>query len=144
MYWHRPAGHMLEQGGLTMKKKANMTVRHILTGGLCAVGAAVLLCGLVGAMVQSETLTIQFGRLAAPVLAGLGLLLSCFLTARSVPQKRLPVSFAVAAVFTAVCLLIKIAAFGERTLSVGWSMAIPWISALLAGLLAGMKKQRRR
>lgn len=127
-----------------MKKKTNVTIRHIIVGGVCAVVAAILLCGMVGAMIQSETVTIQFGQMAVPVLAGLALLLICFLTARSVPQRRLPVSFAVAAVFTAACFLIKAIVFGEEALVVSWNMVIPWAAALLSGLLAGMKKQRRR
>lgn len=127
-----------------MKKKANATVRRVVIGGVCAVVVMVLLCCLLGAMVQSETLTVQFGRLAAVVLMGLSLLLICFLTARSVPQKRMPVALAVAAVFVVVCFFIKMIAFGGEELAVGWTMAGPWAAALLAGLLAGMKKQRRR
>lgn len=127
-----------------MKKKANVTVRRVIVGGLCAVGIMVLLCCLLGAMVQSETLTVQFGRLAAVVLSGLSLLLICFLTARSVPQKRLPVALAVAAVFAVVCFFIKMIAFGGEELAVGWTLAVPWAAALLAGLLTSMKKQRRR
>ena len=118
--------------------------KRIGLGALGAIGAAALICGLLAMLVSGELLPLTAGVTAAPVCFGLCLFGACFLTARSVPQSRLPVSLAVAALAVLLCLFGKAICFPSDPLLWDWRFAIPWAASAAAGLLASRKKTRRR
>ena len=133
------------KGEMSMKQMDWLAAgKRVGIGAAAAVGAAAVLCGLVGALISAEVLPISAGVTAAPVMLGLCLFGACYLVARSVPQSRLPVSLAVAVTATLLCLFAKALFFPSGTVAWDWRFLLPLAAALGAGVLSSRKKTRRR
>lgn len=128
-----------------MKQGKNQKqVRRILFAQLVLIATAAVLCCFMAVLIQGEKIPELWGGTISEVLLEIIVFLVCFITVRPLPQNRLPLSAATAGIFLLIRVLVKSIAFPQTQWTMIWGMILSGAAALLAGVSASTKKQRRR
>lgn len=136
----------MKRKGMDRMKQTDWTHigKLVLIGAGISAAAGLAWAMLLGWVASREWLEPEGCAMLVVLLTNGVLFLMCWLTANQAGQSRLPVSFAVAAVYWLLCLICKALAFSTGTIAADWRMALPLAASVGAGLLASRKKTRRR
>lgn len=130
---------------MAVKKAAMDSIwKKAIVGILSSCVAALAISGLMGMLVLKELLPIDAAPVAVTLMMGLCLFIICYVVVRKSTKNRLPLSMVLAAGFSLICVLCKMAFFPMAAFSLGWQTTVPFFAAALAGVLASKKKKVRR
>ena len=108
------------------------------------VAADLLLCMILGAVISGGLLEPDGAKQAAIICGELMVFLCCLLAAKKCGRKRLPVALLTVGLIVVIRIAAGYLFFSQEIWSNGWRFLLPALAALAAGVIAGMKRERRR
>lgn len=130
---------------MSSKRNNRSIAISVLVWGVAAALLSLLFSGLVAVCITNEVITQESIRTSAPVITALSVLTAAFLGAKSVPQNgRLIVALGTGGVYLLLCILAKLLFFREGTNNVMLMIVTCVLSAVVAAVLSGMKKERHK
>ncbi len=125
-------------------KKNNKTIgKNLLTTLVIMIIGTAVICGLFGMTISNLIIPNQLGAIAAQALTEGLVLLCCYVMVRKLQQSRLVASMIVSAVFMLLRVMGGLVLFPKEEVNL-LGCAVTLAVGAAAGLLSGMKKQRRR
>ncbi len=121
-----------------------LTLKKIGTAVAFMVGGSILGCLVLAWFVQKEWISLDMAGLILKLLTAGILFTVCFLTVRPLSKNKLPVAMLLYGVFLAVCILGKLIFFPNGNWEFGLGDLLGVGAAAMSGIIASMKKERRR
>lgn len=128
-----------------MKKRK--PVGDLQRTALCCLTAwvvSLLLCGALSWMVLREVISFEMGRTLAVLVGAACLFAGCLTATKPIPQRKLLWALGMAAAYAGAGLLVRTAMDSGRGVALDYRLAMPFAAAVLAGLLASRRPNRRR
>lgn len=126
-----------------MKKNKQLVGKHTVVAFGLMVFGVLCVCVLAGMLISKEIVPEEMGPVISAAMSELVVLLLCCITARTMPQSRLPAAMILAGGFAAFRLLAGTILFPEAELRLIGCL-VTLVMGVAAGLMASTKKQRRR
>lgn len=125
-----------------MKKDA-VIGKSMIVSLLVMTAGGLLLCGLVGLLVSNQVVPVNMSPVIIIALHEALILVCAYTAARRQTKKRLPVAVMIATAYMCIQLLTGTVFFStEKIQLIGCLVTLG--TGIVAGILSGMKKQRRR
>ena len=124
-------------------KKDTTIVKSIIVPQIIMTAGGLLLCGLIGLLVSKQVVPAGMSATAIVVLIETLVLACVYTVARKQTKKRLPIALLIAAIYISIRLLTGTIFFSAEKLQV-FGCLVTLGTGIVAGILSGMKKQRRR
>lgn len=124
-------------------KKDTTILKSIIVPQIFMTAGGLLLCGLIGLLVSKQVVPAGMSATAIMVLIETLVLACVYTVARKQTKKRLPIALLVSAIYISIRLLVGTIFFSGEKLQV-FGCLVTLGTGIVAGILSGMKKQRRR
>ena len=127
-----------------LKRGVEGLIKRIVLSAFFAFLAAVAITCLLGVLIQTEAVDLQMAFVLNRILSALVLFAVCYVAAKTAPQGRMQVALGTAAVYVICLAAVRLLLHPQTPWNVGWELGLYAGASVFAGVLSGMKKQRRR
>lgn len=123
--------------------KASVIMKKIVVSALFALVGGMVVCGILGLLIQKEIIPISASKVAALVIVFFSVLLACLAAVGKMPQSKLTVSLGIAGIYILLQLALAGMLFPVSELKIGWTVVLPLIAAVISGVWSSAGRKRR-